>query len=74
MGGGNVSSISYSPYETVFGKSLNIEKEINFSSKELTNKQLNKLVKQSEFGLENDIVTKNNIFAGDKVMIKILPK
>ena len=42
-------STGLSKYKTVFGKSMNIEKGINFSFKELTNKQLNKFVKQSEF-------------------------
>ena len=52
---------------------MNIEKGINFSFKELTNKQLNKLVKQSEIELENDILKKIDIFPGDKVVIRILP-
>ena len=57
-------STGLSQYETVFGKSMNIEKEINFSIKALTNKQKNKFVKQSEFGLENDTVKENDIFPG----------
>ena len=43
-----------SPYEIVFGKSINTEKGINFFFKDRTNKQLNKLVKQFGYRLESD--------------------
>ena len=65
-----------SPYEIVFGKSINTEKGINFnfSFKDLTNKQLNKLVKQCGYQLESDPLQEKDIFPGDKVMIRVLPK
>ena len=43
-----------SPYEIVFGKSINTEKGINIFLKDLLYKQLNKLVKQCRYGLESD--------------------
>ena len=67
-------STGLSPYEVVFGKSINTKKGFTFSFKEITNKQLNKLAKQGGCKIQEDIINVKDIRPGDKVMIRVLPK
>ena len=51
-----------------------MKKALTFPLKTLTNKQLNKLVTQCGYRKESDLLQGKNIFPGDKVMIRVLPK